>query len=65
MIYQTTLQRQVSRIYHNKVYFKYVIVLPPKIIKNAGFIKGQKIEIDAEQDEGYGIIYLTAKLISS
>ena len=42
------LQRQLSRVVDNKEYSKYVVVIPPKVVKKAGFHAGQEIEADAK-----------------
>lgn len=39
------LQKQLSRKVGNKEYAKYVIVIPPKAIKEAGFKDGQELNI--------------------
>ena len=39
------LQRQLSRKIGDKEYIKYVIVIPPKKVKEAGFKEGQELKI--------------------
>ena len=38
------LQKQLSRKVGNKEYAKWVLVIPPEIIKEAGLKEGQEIE---------------------
>ena len=42
------LQKQLSKIVGKKRYHKYVIVLPPKIIKKLNWKTGQKLEADVK-----------------
>lgn len=43
------LQKQLSRKTNDKVYDKWVIVIPPKKIKEAGLKEGDNLEIEAEK----------------
>ncbi len=43
------IQKQVSDKRGDKVYSKYVIVLPKDTIEKAGFEEGQELEVNAEK----------------
>ena len=43
------LQKQLSRKVGDKKYAKYVIVIPPKEIKEAGFKEGQELKIKSKK----------------
>jgi len=43
------LQKQLSKKRKNKTYYKYVINIPPMIIKEAGLKYGQDLEIAVEK----------------
>jgi len=45
------LQKRLSRKYKNKKYYKYLIVLPEKDVKNSGFIEGDELEIETKKGE--------------
>lgn len=40
------LQKQLSRKKGKKTYYKYVVTIPPEIIKEKGIKEGDEIEID-------------------
>jgi len=40
------IQKQVGKKVGNKIYPKYVIVIPEKTLKEAGFKQGDKLEAD-------------------
>jgi len=42
------LQKQLSKIVGKKRYYKYVIVLPSKIIKKLGFKAGDELKVDVK-----------------
>ncbi len=44
----TTIQKQLSRKIGNKEYAKYVLVIPPKIIKEAGLKEGTDVIFSIE-----------------
>jgi len=44
------IQKQVSDKRGNKTYYKYVVVLPEKVVKEAGL--SEKDELEAEVNEG-------------
>ncbi|MBT3691400.1 AbrB/MazE/SpoVT family DNA-binding domain-containing protein [archaeon] len=44
------IQRQVSDKRGDKIYYKYVVVLPEGVVKDAGFKEGE--ELVAESDKG-------------
>ncbi len=48
------LQKRLSRIYKNKKYYKYVLVIPKKDIKKAGFKEGDNLKSEIKK----GIIEL-------
>ena len=39
------LQKQLSRKVGNTEYAKYVIVIPPKLVKEAGFKEGEELKL--------------------
>ena len=43
------LQKQLSKKRKNKTYYKYVINIPPMIIKEAGLEYGQDLDIKVEK----------------
>lgn len=43
------LQKQLSRKVGGKKYPKYVIVIPPQKIKEAGFKEGQELKIETKE----------------
>ena len=45
------LQKQLSKKVGDKVYYKYVLVFPEKVIKDAGFKEGFDLEVDAKKGE--------------
>jgi len=45
------LQKQLSKIVGKKRYYKYVIVLPSKIIKKLGFKAGEELKADVKGDK--------------
>lgn len=44
------LQKQLSRKIGDKEYPKYVIVIPPKAVKEAGFKEGQELNIETKNN---------------
>ena len=45
------MEKVKSRVYKNKEYFKYRLIIPKKIIKKAGFKAGTKLKADAKKGE--------------
>ncbi len=45
------LQKQLSKIVNKKIYHKYVIVLPPKLVKKLGFKAGDELKADVKKNE--------------
>lgn len=45
------LQKQLSKIIGSKRYNKYVLVLPEKLVKKAGFKAGDELKADAKKGE--------------
>ena len=45
------LQKKLSRIYKGKKYFKYIIVIPEKEIKNAGLNVGDELLIKSNKNK--------------
>ena len=45
------VQRQFVNKRGDKSYYKYVIVVPPELIKEAGFKEGDKLEAEAKKGE--------------
>ena len=45
------IQKQLSKKRGKKVYYKYVIVLPEKVLKKAGFKPGQELEVEGKKGE--------------
>ena len=45
------LQKRFLRKYNGKDYYKFMINIPPEIVKEAGFSEGQNIEISASKDK--------------
>ena len=45
------LQKRLSRVYKDKKYHKYLIVIPEKEIKNSGFKEGEELKIKAKKGE--------------
>jgi len=45
------LQKQISDKRGNRVYYKYVIVLPENIVQEAGFKEGDELEAEARKGE--------------
>lgn len=43
------LQKQLSRKVGDKIYPKYVIVIPPKVVKEAGFKEGQELQLEIDK----------------
>lgn len=44
------LQKQLSRKVGDKEYAKYVLVIPPKMVKEAGLKEGQEFELRIKDD---------------
>jgi bifunctional DNA-binding transcriptional regulator/antitoxin component of YhaV-PrlF toxin-antitoxin module len=42
------LQKRLSRAYKGKEYPKWIVTIPPKLIKLLGWKEGQELEADAE-----------------
>ena len=45
------LQKRLSRIYNGKKYYKYLIVIPEKEIKNSGLKEGDNLECKSRHKE--------------
>ena len=45
------VQKQLSKKIGDKTYHKYVVVLPEKVIKKAGFKEGDELEAKAKKGE--------------
>jgi len=45
------LQKRLSRIYKNKKYYKYLLVIPEKEIKKSGFKAGNELVIETKKRE--------------
>ena len=45
------LQKRLSRIYKGKKYYKYILVIPKKDIKNAQFKEGDELKIYSRKRE--------------
>ena len=45
------LQKQLSKKRGNKIYHKYVIVLPEEVIEQSGFYEGDELEAEAKKGE--------------
>jgi anaerobic selenocysteine-containing dehydrogenase len=45
------LQKRLSRIYKEKRYYKYILTIPEKDIKRAGFKEGDEIQIESKVKE--------------
>jgi len=45
------LQKRLSRKYKNKEYHKYILVLPEKAIKKAGFREGDELKSEIKKGE--------------
>ena len=45
------LQKRLSRIYKNKKYYKYLLVIPEKEIKKSGFKEGNELVIETKKGE--------------
>ena len=45
------LQKRFSREYNGKKYYKYIIVIPEKEIKNAKFKEGDELNIESKDNE--------------
>jgi len=43
------IQKRFLRKYNNKDYYKYMVNLPPLILKEAGIKYGEEVEIKAEK----------------
>jgi len=43
------LQKRLSRIYKEKKYYKYILVIPEKEIKEAEFNEGDKLKIESKK----------------
>lgn len=44
------LQKRLSRITVKKTYYKWIVTIPPQVVKDSGFKEGQ--EIEAEPHKG-------------
>lgn len=42
------VQKRFLRKYKNKDYYKYIVNIPPLVLKEAGFEEGEKIDIEAK-----------------
>jgi len=45
------LQKRLSRIYKDKKYYKYLLVIPEKEIKKSGFKEGNELVIETKKRE--------------
>ena len=45
------LQKEKSREYNNKIYFKYRINLPEKVIEKAEFKEGEELQVIVKKGE--------------
>jgi len=45
------VQKQLGKKVGNKIYPKYVVVIPEEKIKEAGFKEGDKLEAEAEKNK--------------
>jgi hypothetical protein len=45
------LQKRLSRIYKNKKYYKYMLVIPEKEIKKAKFKEGDELIVESKERE--------------
>jgi len=45
------LQKQLSNKRGDKTYYKYVLVIPNDIVKEAGFKEGEELEAEARKGE--------------
>jgi bifunctional DNA-binding transcriptional regulator/antitoxin component of YhaV-PrlF toxin-antitoxin module len=52
------LQKQKARIYKGKIIYKYLIVVPPKDVKELGWKVGTELDGTIIKDKGY---FLTVK----
>jgi hypothetical protein len=43
------LQKRFSRKYNQKDYYKYVVNVPALMIKEAGILEGEELEIEAKE----------------
>jgi len=43
------LQKRLSRKYKDKKYYKYVIILKEKDVKNAGFKEGENLDVEVKK----------------
>jgi len=45
------IQKQLGKKVGNKVYPKYVVVIPPKIIEESGLKEGELLDVEAKKGE--------------
>lgn len=45
------IQKRFLRKYNNKDYYKFMINIPPEIIKTSGFKEGDELEAEAKKGE--------------
>ncbi len=45
------LQKRLSRIYKGKKYYKYLLIIPERDIKKAGFKKGEELKCKAKKGQ--------------
>ena len=45
------LQKRFLRKHKNKDYYKYMVNIPPLMIREAGFEEGDELDIDAKTDK--------------
>ena len=45
------VQKQLSKKRGDKVYYKYVLVIPEEDIKKAGFKSGQELKVESKEGE--------------
>jgi len=45
------LQKRFLRKHKNKDYYKYIVNIPPLMVREAGFEEGDELDIDAKTDK--------------
>jgi len=45
------LQKHFAKKLRDKSYYKYVVVIPPELIKEAGFKEGEELDAEAKKGE--------------
>lgn len=44
------LQKQLSRVHKDKAYPKYTVVIPPREVEKLGWLEGEELETQIEND---------------